>query len=460
MNPLHTLVTVLTALALSASAAAPQPGPSGKPNILVILADDLGYADVGCQGCRDVPTPNIDLLAKNGVRCTAGYVTAPLCSPSRAGLLSGRSGTRFGFEFNVGGSAQGGRNVAGLPVTEAIFPERIQAAGYKTGIFGKWHVGFLPALAPARRGFDEWECFFGACRSYFPGGGDEVVHDGRKVPVYDYTTYLFARDAAAFIGRHRDEPWFVYLPFNAVHGPMGAPEALMQRFPELSGKRRIFAGMLTAMDEGVGTVMAKLRECGLEEKTLIFFTSDNGGPTSDNTSRNDPLSGFKGQLLEGGIREPFIVQWKGHLPSGLVYDQPVSTLDIQPTALAAIGAPGDAKLEGVSLLPYLTGEKTGAPHALLGWRFGAQRAVRQGDWKIVDMGGGFKLFNLAQDIGEKNDLSSREPDRFKALQAAYAEWNSRNVPAKWLMHGVLTKYGKNERTRGPAPDSGSEEGAP
>ena len=270
---------------------------------------------------------------------------------------------------------------------------------------------------------------------------------------YDYTTHLFARDAAAFIGRHRDEPWFVYLPFNAVHGPMDSTPELMKRFEHLSGKRRVFAGMLTAMDEGIGTVMAKLRECGLEENTLIFFLSDNGGPTADNTSRNDPLGGFKGQLREGGIREPFLIQWKGRLPAGKVYGHPVSSLDIQPTALAAIGAPADPSLEGVNLLPYLTGEKGGPPHEMLGWRFGEQRAVRQGDWKILDMGDGFKLFNLASDIGEKHDLAQEEPAKFKELQAVYEQWNAGNVPPKWLMHGVLTKYGKRGLSKGQAVDN-------
>jgi len=413
-----------------------------RPNVLVFFADDLGYADVGYQGCKDVPTPHIDALAKNGVRFTNGYVTAPLCSPSRAGLLTGRSGTRFGFEFNVGGSDKGGKNVAGIPVSEKLISERLKEAGYTTGMFGKWHVGFKPRLAPAGRGFDEWECFFGACRSYFPGGGDPVIRNGQKVKSYDYMTTLFARDAATFIEQHRDKPWFVYLPFPAVHSPLDAPQALEKRFSNLTGKRRAFAGMLTAMDDGIGTVMAKLRELGLEENTLVFFVSDNGGPTSDNTSRNEPLSGFKGQLLEGGIREPFVIQWKGRVPAGKVYDQPVSTLDILPTALAAAGASADAKLEGVDLLPFLTGRKSGAPHEVLGWRFGEQRAVRKGDWKLLDMGQGWKLYNLAKDVAEQHELSQQEPDKVKELEAAYQEWNANNVPPRWRMHGVLTNYGK------------------
>ncbi len=434
------LMLAIAGVARAADSGAPA-AHAARPNILVILADDLGYADVSCQGCKDVPTPNIDSLAANGTRFTSGYVTAPLCSSSRAGLLSGRSGTRFGFEFNVGGSSQGGKNASGIPVTEKIFSERMKAAGYVTGIFGKWHVGFQPQLTPARRGFDEWECFFGACRSYFPGGGDPVLHDGRKA-TYEYTTDLFAHDAAAFIANHRHDPWFVYLPFNAVHGPMDAPEDLMKRFPNLTGKRRTFAGMLTAMDQGVGTVLEMLRNLKLEEDTLIFFLSDNGGPTWDNTSRNDPLSGVKGQLLEGGIREPFIVRWKSHLPAGKVDDRPVISLDIQPTALAAVGAPIDPKLEGVNLLPYLRGEKTEPPHASLCWRFGEQHAARAGDWKLLDMGKGYKLYNLAQDIGEKNDLAAQQPEKFKEMQAIYTAWNAKNEPARWLNHGVPTKNGK------------------
>jgi arylsulfatase A-like enzyme len=213
--------------------------------------------------------------------------------------------------------------------------------------------------------------------------------------------------------------------------------------------------MLSAMDDGVGMVMAKLRECGLEENTLIFFVSDNGGPTATTTSSNFPLSGFKGQLWEGGMREPFIIQWKGHIPAGQVFTNPVSTLDFLPTALAVAGSPSNPKLEGVNLLPYLTGEKTGAPNPMLCWRINGQRAIRVGDWKLLDMaqGQGWKLFNLASDIAEKNDLREKEPAKAAELEAAFKAWDAKNVPAKWMFTGAATEYGRKTLSQGLLMDN-------
>ena len=304
-------------------------------------------------------------------------------------------------------------------------------------MFGKWHLGFKPAMQPNGRGFDEYFGFLGGAHSYVDAEGDRdpansITRNGRKVESIDYTTDAFGREAVAFIDKHRDLPWFVYLPFNATHGPLQAPEKYTSRFPKLEGGRRTFAAMLSALDDNVGAVLAKLRERKLEENTLIFFLSDNGAPNhADTKNSNQPLRGYKAQLFEGGIREPFLIQWKGHLPAGKVDDRPIIQLDILPTALAAAGVPvpADAKLDGVNLLPYLNGEKSEPPHEALFWRYDGQHAVRMGDWKLLHANkGADKLYNLAKDIGENHDLAAEEPEKVQELQAAYKEWNSQNAP--------------------------------
>jgi arylsulfatase A-like enzyme len=407
-----------------------------RPNILLIVADDLGYGELTCQGNPQIPTPNIDSLAKNGVRFTSGYVSAPHCSPTRAGLMTGRYQQRYGHEFNPG-PAEDASPHFGLPLEEKTIADRLKEAGYATGMFGKWHLGYLPQFMPQKRGFDEYFGFLGGAHSYLDAIADRenpILRGTEPVPSIDYTTDAFGREAVAFIEKHKDEPWFVYLPFNAVHAPLQALDKYKARFASIRDKRRrTFAGMLSAMDDAVGAVLAKLREHNLEENTLIFFISDNGGPTATTTCRNDPLRGFKMQVWEGGIRVPWIAQWKGHIPAGKVDDRPVIQLDILPTALAAVGAPvsAGANLDGVNLLPYLAEGNSEPPHQGLFWRFGKQRAVRMGDWKLTDMGQGAKLFNVTKDIGEKNDLSARAPAKLKELEAAYNEWNKDNVEARW-----------------------------
>ncbi len=427
-----------------------------KPNILLIVADDLGYAELGVQGGKDIPTPNIDSLAKNGVRFTSGYVSCPVCSPTRAGLMTGRYQQRFGHEFNPGPVGQT-KALFGLPVSEVTLPERLKQLGYVTGMFGKWHLGFRPEFHPQQRGFDEFFGFLGGAHAYFDDGTGHgqrggILRGTNIVEEKSYLTEAFAREAVAFIERNKDRPFFVYLPFNAVHAPLQAPEPYLTPFAALKGdKRRTFAAMLSAMDDAVGRVLDKLRELKLEENTLIFFISDNGGPTPNTTSRNDPLRGRKGEVFEGGIRVPFLMQWKGRLPAGRIYDFPVIALDILPTAVSATGSrvSPQAKLDGVDLLPYLTGEKTGRPHNTLYWRFGEQRAVRKGDWKLVvpRVRARPQLFNLANDISESTDLAAKEPKKLKELQAAYDAWNRQLVEPKWEPQAGRTNRPANRRSR-------------
>lgn len=417
-------------------------GPRRHPNIILFVADDLGYADLGCQGSQDILTPNVDALAKTGVRFTDGYVTCPICSPSRAGLLSGRYQQRFGYEFNPGGAAYASEKF-GLPLAEKTLADRLKKSGYATGLVGKWHLGFKPELAPQKRGFDEFFGFIGGEQSYVGKGGDGGALLRGEKPVEDasYLTDILTREALAFIDRHKDRPFFLDLSYNAVHLPMDASSEREKRFPHIQDRSRLtYATMLAAMDDGVGEVLKRIRELHLDRETLVFFLSDNGGPTGQTTSRNDPLAGHKGQLLEGGVRIPFLVRWEGHLPAGIVYSKPVISLDIAATALsaAAVDISSDGILEGTNLLPFLNNEKPGCPHECLFWRYGRQTAVRAGEWKLVKSDEGpapARLFNLAEDVSEKNDSIEKNPGKANELQAAYDGWNSKNIPPLWVRQG-------------------------
>lgn len=406
-----------------------------KPNIVILLADDLGYADVGFHGCMDVPTPNLNALAQGGVRCTNGYVSGPYCSPTRAGLLTGRYQTRFGHEFNPGNEPN-----IGLPLTETTMADRLKSAGYVTGLVGKWHLGSAAKFHPQKRGFDEFFGFLGGAHSYFPNRdkGEGIFRGTERVAEKEYLTDAFAREAVAFIDRHKEQPFFLYLAFNAVHTPMHATDARLQKFSSIEDTaRRTYAAMLFAMDEAVGKVTEKLRASGLEQDTLLFFFSDNGGPTMKgttiNASRNTPLRGSKRQTLEGGIRVPFVFHWKGRLPAG-TYAHPIIQLDLLPTALAAAGVEvsPEWKLDGVNLLPFLEGKAKGKPHETLYWRFGQQMAIRQGDWKLVKYDSTpAKLYNLAEDIGEANDLVERQADKAGQLEKTWQEWNAQLAKPLW-----------------------------
>lgn len=425
---------VLLALSLAAFLA-PLAGAGEakrKPNIIILLADDMGYADVGFHGCKDIPTPNLDALAKNGVRFTSGYVSGPYCSPTRAGLLTGRYQNRFGHEFNPGGGKQG------MPVDQVTLAQRLRALGYATALIGKWHLGSDAKMHPTERGFQEHYGFLGGAHTYFPTKGKEVFRGKQAIEEKEYLTDALAREATGFIDKHAKEPFFLYLAFNAVHTPMEATDKYLKRFPNLNGQRKTYAAMLSAMDDAIGQVMAKLREKGLEEDTLIIFFSDNGGPTMQGTtingSINFPLRGSKRQLLEGGVRVPFVMAWKGRIPAGKTYDHPIIQLDILPTSIAAAGgeAKADWKLDGVNLLPYLEGKKLEPPHDMLFWRFGEQMAARKGDWKMVRYDKtGVHLYNLKDDIGESKNLAADRPEVLREMQKAWTEWDRGNIAPLW-----------------------------
>ena len=421
-----------------------------RPNIVLLVADDMGYADVGFQGSRDIPTPNIDALAKAGIHFTDAYVSGPYCSPTRAGLMTGKYPQRFGHEFNPPG-----RPDYGLPVDQTTMADHLRSAGYRTALFGKWHLGESPKFHPMSRGFDEFYGFLGGDHSYFttqpdPGG---PVYDGRTpVDEMGYLTEEIADRAVAFIERNRSRPFFLYVAFNAVHTPMHATEKYLARFANIADQqRRTYAAMLSAMDDGVGRTIAALRSAGLEDNTLIFFFSDNGGPTMPTTtingSSNAPLRGSKRQTWEGGIRVPFVIAWKGHLGADKTESRPIIQLDVLPTALAAAGVAvrPEWKLDGVDLMPFLSGKATGTPHDALYWRLGGTMAIRKGVWKLVKTAEGpldpdpsalndlstAGLYNLADDIGEKNDLAAAHPEKARELAEAWQRWNKELVRPLW-----------------------------
>lgn len=420
------------------------------PNIVVFVADDMGYADIGVHGAQDIPTPNIDALAASGVRFTDGYVTGPYCGPTRAGLLTGRYPQRFGHEFNIGmGPAHA---EVGLPLSERTMADHLKAAGYRTALFGKWHLGHAPRFFPMARGFDEFFGFLAGGHSYLGvGQPTNPIYDGNeRATSITYLTDTLAGRAVEFITRNSARPFFLYLAFNAVHTPMQATDKYLARFPQIPNEqRRTYAAMLSAMDDGIGRTLATLRLQGLEENTLIFLFSDNGGPSTQgmpNGSSNGSLRGEKGTTWEGGIRVPFIISWKGRIPAANVDPRPVIQLDVLPTALAAAGitAQPEAQLDGVNLLPYLTGNLSDAPHKALYWRTGGLMAIRKGDWKLVKSynGGirddpalltlaGAELFNMRDDRDEKYNLAATNAEKMRELSADWQRWQGELVRPVW-----------------------------
>ena len=444
---MKTILAVLAAVWVVTPSIAAAAEQTRKPNVLLIVGDDMGYADVGFHGCKDIPTPHLDALAASGVRFTNGYVTGPYCSPTRAGLLTGKYQQRFGFEFNAG------RGGTGLPPGEATLADRLKAAGYATALVGKWHLGGAPEMHPQRRGFDEFFGFLGGANSFLPKGGTvpNVLRGTADAGEKQYLTDAFAREAVAFVERNKDKPWFLYLAFNAVHTPMHATDDRLAKFAGINEeRRRTYAAMMLAMDEAIGQVVAKVKQSGRAEDTLVFFISDNGGPTMPgvtvNGSSNAPLRGSKRTTLEGGVRVPFVVARPGKLKPG-VYDQPVNQLDLHTTALVAAGVEvkPEWKLDGVNLMPFLSGTASGPPHEALYWRFGAQMAIRAGSHKLVryDVNAdtltgqrrqgvsASKLYDLSTDPREAKDLAASMPEKVKELQAKWEAWNATLPPPAW-----------------------------
>ncbi len=419
-----------------------------QPNIILLFADDAGYADFGFHGSKVMKTPNLDKLAEQGVRFTQGYVSDPTCGPSRAGILTGKYQQRFGYEENnVPGfmsevSAVDGPEM-GIPVEEKTMGEYLKSIGYKTAFYGKWHVGGADRFHPNKRGFDEFYGFRGGARSYFAYENvpkESLNKMERNFKNFEepkeYMTDALATETVAFIEKNKNNPFFVFVSFNAVHTPMDAKPEDLKQFPNLKGNRKIVAAMTLALDRACGKITDKLKELGLDKNTIIVFTNDNGGPTDKNASSNYPLSGTKSNHLEGGIRVPFLMRWSGEIDPGSIYNYPISTMDLLPTFFAAGG--GDVNtitdIDGVDLLPYIRGKKEERPHQRLFWKKQARAALRDGDWKLIRYPDRpAELYDLAKDERELNNLAAIYPEKVKKMYKMIFQWESTLERPRWLL---------------------------
>lgn len=419
-----------------------------QPNIILLFADDAGFADFGFQGSTTMITPNLDRLAGQGCRFLQGYVSDPTCGPSRAGLMTGKYQQRFGYEENnVPGfmskvSAVDGLEM-GLPVEEKTMGEYLQSLGYKTAFYGKWHLGGADRFHPNRRGFDEFYGFRGGARSYFDYDrepADPLNKMERNFENFEepetYLTDQLAAEAVRFMEEQKDQPFFAFVSFNAVHTPMEAKPEDLAQFPQLEGHRKIVAAMTLALDRACGQILDKLEQLGLAENTIVVFTNDNGGPTDKNAASNYPLSGTKSNHLEGGIRVPFLIRWPGRLNAGTDYPYPVSTLDLLPTFYVASGGRETDldSVDGVDLLAYLQGNKSQRPHRQLYWKKQARAAVRDGDWKLIRYPDRpAELYNIAEDERELNNLADQHPGRVREMFKMIFAWESTLERPRWLL---------------------------
>ena len=477
------------ARAKQAFLAAPAVRRSDLPNVVLIVADDLGKHDVSVYSPASVETPNLERLARQGVTFSAGYVTAPVCSPSRAGLLTGRQQQRFGFELLTHDRYPRSRLEAwvaknffsshgwfavdppqvpmrrdierqGLPPGEITVAELLRKAGYATGIFGKWHLGWSEAAIPQQHGFDHQYGFYDAFSlyadpddpSYVGVKGDyfadrwqwwtgrsghcAIRRNGEVIDETGYLTDRIAGEASKWISAHRERPFFAYVPFNAPHAPLQAPRAYVERFAsEPNPDRRVYLAMIAALDDAVGKVLAALDDAGVSENTLVIFTSDNGAATYTGIASNEPLRGGKLTNFEGGLNVPLALRWPARVPPGARYREPVSTLDVFATITRAAGVelPSDRSYDGADLLPYLLGERSGPPHGALFWRTGGHRGIRTGDWKLISDArtGSRVLFDLARDPSEANDVSASQPEVAEAMEAQLRAWEATLATPLW-----------------------------
>jgi uncharacterized sulfatase len=420
-------------LALGAPALAPAATSRARPNVILIFSDDHGFTDLGAQGVdRDIQTPHLDALARDGVRFARGYVTAPQCVPSRAGVITGRYQQRFGVDDNLKGP---------LPLAAVTIAERLKPAGYVSGQVGKWHLeptaraenaapaGGERGFLPGDQGFDDY--YTGPMNSFLASHdlkGNRLPNAPQRLSDPRFRCVWQTDAAVSFIERHAREPFFLYLAYYTPHVPLESPEPWFSRTPaHLPRQRRQALAMIAAMDDGIGRVRATLRTQGIEKDTLIFFIGDNGAPLRPaawNGSLNLPHTGEKGMLTDGGVRVPFVAAWPGTFPAGRVYEPAVISLDVAATAAAVAGLPADPALDGVNLVPFLTGEKSGAPHETLFWRWRSQAAVLEGKWKLVLLGTQRHLFDTSTPDGETRNLLTTYPEIGDRLYAKLQAWDA------------------------------------
>ncbi|QDT00968.1 sulfatase-like hydrolase/transferase [Adhaeretor mobilis] len=452
-------ICLLAGLALRTDAA--------QPNVIVIMADDLGYADVGFQGCKDISTPNIDQLAKSGARFSQGYVTGCMCGPSRAGFITGRIQSTFGYYVNP---AQPLDPKQGLPAGIKTVAHHMQQQGYVTGVVGKWHMGTADHQHPDAMGYSDWFGFLGGGLMYYPLDHPSyngryltkekpwstrdmhhtlpMLHNGTPVEWNQYLTRELTEGGIRFIEKNRDQPFFLFMSYNAPHEYLEAPAITIAKYPpdsvsDVPGvpakSRSIYAAMVDEMDQGIGRLMETLNKLDLADNTVVWFLSDHGG--LKRTSDNGPLRGAKGSAYEGGLRVPFVVRWPEKVAPGTVLDHPVTSLDIGATSLALAG--GNVKqtsLHGSDITSYMTGQSADAPHDVIYWHVGRSPqdlsgVMRDGDYKMLAKRGRVELFNIKDDPSESTDLAKAQPQRAKRMLVQWNEWNGSNAPPLWKQSG-------------------------
>ncbi len=423
------------------------------PNIIIFFADDAGFADFSMNGNKEILTPNIDAIAANGIKFTNAYVSGPVCSPSRAGLLTGRYQQRFGHEYNIGGNfTNTDPDSIGLAIGEKTVADFLMEQGYHTGLIGKWHLGERDQFHPNTRGFDEFFGMLKGSSGYHSGMAKNIQRNGTPVEPMSlpYLTDAFGDEAVSFVQKNKENPFFLFLSFNAPHTPMHARlDYLEEARDEFQTEARaINAAMTRSLDENIGKVMDALRMARLEENTLVIFTNDNGGAMPYNASNNDPFSGTKGTFLEGGIHVPFVMQWPDVLEKDQTYDEPIITLDILPTILSAAKGELPPNLDGVNLLPFLEEERRDIPHQKLYWRLGHHGALREGDWKLIWFDDKPpELYNLVDDIGENNDLSLQKPEITRSMLEEFQKWESELIKPVWRTDTIWKKHSRDRYDR-------------
>jgi len=431
------------------------------PNVIVIISDDQGYADVGFHGSNEIFTPNIDRIAKNGVVFSEGYVSYAVCSPSRAGLITGRYQNRFGYSRNI--LLAPNDSLMGLPLSEQTLPDVLNNVDYKTKAIGKWHLGAHKSLVPEKRGFDEFFGFLIGGHRYFPedltlndltearrqmdGYITKIYDNGKRINTKKYLTEELSDNAVKFIEDNSDNPFFLYLSYNAPHTPLQATTKDLERNKHIDiEKRQTYAAMVSSMDDGIGLILDKLEQKNIFENTIVFFFSDNGGVEWYNFSDNGPLRGIKGDFFEGGIRVPFTMQWPNKIKPGTIYDKPIIALDIFATVASAAKAEKYIKneIDGVNLIPYLSGNKSGSPHEYLYWKNPDKDidVIRDDRYKYLRIKNDEYIFDLKNDISEESNIIDLSKPIYDRLKSQFKLWEKDMIDPVFMDLGMGKEYNK------------------
>lgn len=450
------LLSVLSLLVISCKSSL-----ENAPNIIIIISDDQGYADVGFHGSKEIFTPNIDRIASNGVVFTQGYVSYAVCSPSRAGLITGKYQNRFGYTRNILLAPKD--SLMGLPLSEQTLPDVLNNVDYKTKAIGKWHLGAHESLVPERRGFDEFFGFLIGGHRYFPedltlndlsearrqmdGYITRIYDNGKRIDTKKYLTEELSDNAVKFIEDNSSDPFFLYLSYNAPHTPLQATAMDLERNNHIEvEKRRTYAAMVSSMDDGIGLILDKLEEKKITDNTIVIFFSDNGGVEWYNFSDNGILRGIKGDFYEGGIRVPFTMQWPSKIKPGTIYDKPIIALDVFATVASAASAEKYIRndIDGVDILPYITGEKSGLPHKYLYWQNPDKDidVVRDERYKYIRIEEEEYIFDLKNDISEEKNIINSSKPIYDRLKSQFKEWEKEMIDPVFMDLGMGREYNK------------------